>query len=507
VKASGRSVSNLISELAAADAHQADAAGRALLTRGSEILPDLLTRYASTPVPVRRRLAFLLGRFAADGELDSHRRSVLIAALRDEDWKVRRNAAVSLGRLAHREAAEPLLARLAIEDHEAVRPSLFLALGRTASADRLPTLRQIAGRSDKEREAAVKMIDSIMGRSGIRARIIEDQPVARDVVLELWTRDGVADIAANEANAAGLDAAVVTRGRVRLRARASFSDLFRVRSALFPVIVLESGRPFDDPRGTGRQFASSAAAAALRALTTGKITYRLTVAAASDRWPRRRDWIREFVRACPDFENKATAYAWDVIVRPTGRTTIVGARPAAVANHRFAYRLRDIPASIHPTLAAAAVRLVVASPDDVVVDPFCGSGTLLAERAILGPYRMLQGIDNQPQAIDAATTNLQGLTSVELICDDAAALAELPSPHVIVTNPPYGRRIGGEREARALHLQLDELARRVLQPGGHLVVFRPPKFDTPNGLTLVSRHQVDAGGIAVDLIVARQKSA
>ena len=51
--------------------------------------------------------------------------------------------------------------------------------------------------------------------------------------------------------------------------------------------------------------------------------------------------------------------------------------------HKRGYRPASAPAPIKETLAAALVRLCRVRPDGHVIDPFCGSGTLLIEAAML----------------------------------------------------------------------------------------------------------------------------
>jgi tRNA (guanine6-N2)-methyltransferase len=160
---------------------------------------------------------------------------------------------------------------------------------------------------------------------------------------------------------------------------------------------------------------------------------------------------------------------------------------------------------LHPTLAAAAARLVPPNQADVVADPFCGSGTLLAERALVGPYKQMFGLDIDPRALKAAHTNLADFEHINLKQSDFAQISKLGPFDLIITNPPYGQRVGNVRQARSLHSQLDNLASKVLRPSGRLIVFRPPSFPSPTELEVVKRSQVDAGGLQVDIIVALKR--
>ncbi len=126
-----------------------------------------------------------------------------------------------------------------------------------------------------------------------------------------------------------------------------------------------------------------------------------------------------------------------------------------------------LPASLNATLAAAMVRLTTPTPGDVFLDPLCGAGTLLRERALAGPYARLIGGDRERRAITLARANLAGLSDLTLRRWDAT---NLPLPDASVDkaalNPPYGRRAGShEGNAQLYPAVLGELA-RVVRPDG-----------------------------------------
>lgn len=498
-----RELALLIDRLGSSDPDVADDAGTSLMRAGHGAIPALLESLATIGPAARRRVVFLLGRIQAPPEIAASVRATLEAALADEDWKVRRNAAVSLGEIADLTLGSALLDRVDREPDARVRSSLMLAIGKTAGVAALPRLRALTPTTPAEAGAHRKSLHSIEGRAGRLSSIRSTEALPADAPVELWTRHGIADIATDEARAAGLDARVVTGDRVAIRAAGSLDAVLSIRSALYPVLTYEEDGSTSAPEALGRAFDASMAAQIMRALTDAPVTYRLTVALTDPQFRLRRDWIAAFSSAC-SLENRATAYAWEVIVRRSMDTIVLGARPAAVTDRRFSYRVSDIPASLHPTLATAAVLLAPASPDDVIVDPFCGAGTLLAERARLGPYRSLLGIDVKAQALDAARKNLAAVEHVALHHGDFADFATRGPVDVILTNPPYGRRVGNPSQMRALHRRLDELAAHALKPGGWLVVFRPIEASPPSTLDIVSNRRVDVGGFEVNLIAARR---
>lgn len=74
----------------------------------------------------------------------------------------------------------------------------------------------------------------------------------------------------------------------------------------------------------------------------------------------------------------------------------------------FAQRSRkqvSLSDSIKPTLAYSMVRLSRPKPNDVFLDPMCGAGTILLERANSGRYKYLIGGDLSKNALDATLYN------------------------------------------------------------------------------------------------------
>jgi tRNA (guanine6-N2)-methyltransferase len=107
-----------------------------------------------------------------------------------------------------------------------------------------------------------------------------------------------------------------------------------------------------------------------------------------------------------------------------------------------------------------------------VLDPMCGAGTILIERAHLGRYRMLLGGDSDRQILEAARENIgPRYKPIELREWDAAALPiDDASVARIITNLPWGRKSGSHEENRRLYPRLLSEFRRVLDPQGLMVL-------------------------------------
>ncbi|HXY12186.1 MAG TPA: methyltransferase domain-containing protein [Thermoplasmata archaeon] len=135
------------------------------------------------------------------------------------------------------------------------------------------------------------------------------------------------------------------------------------------------------------------------------------------------------------------------------------------------------PISLPPRLARAAVNLARVTPADRVLDPFLGTGALLAEAGLLGSR--LYGIDRDPDMVRGALQNLTylGVAADELVVGDARSVDFADSGQTfqaIVTDPPYGRSssTGGEASAELTERVLERWCQR-LEPEGRMVAIVP----------------------------------
>jgi len=136
------------------------------------------------------------------------------------------------------------------------------------------------------------------------------------------------------------------------------------------------------------------------------------------------------------------------------------------------YKTAHRPASLRASGAAALAWLSEPREDDLVLDPFCGAGTILVERAHLGRYARLLGSDRDAAALAAARVNVGArYKPIQLENWDAGALPlGDASIDKIITNLPWGLRYGTHGENRKLYpLWFREFA-RVLKSGGMMVM-------------------------------------
>ncbi len=161
--------------------------------------------------------------------------------------------------------------------------------------------------------------------------------------------------------------------------------------------------------------------------------------------------------------------------------------------HKRGYRKLESKAPIAENLAAALIMLTPWHADRILVDPFCGSGTIPIEAAmmaaniapgmnrhftaeswkhIITPQNWtdvrdeardeiitdvetdIQGYDLDPEMVDIARINAKKAGVDHMIHFQARDIADLSHRKkygFIITNPPYGERIGDQKELPALY--------------------------------------------------------
>jgi hypothetical protein len=427
----------------------------------------------------------------------------LARALGSSDSDVRREAAIALGK-SGRSAAEPaLLECLTTSDPKLLR-SVIEALGKVGGPrtlerlDIVPipsSLAQVVGRARLILERSTSR-----GAADSDRALLLDQPLPRSCKLVLCCRPGLAELMADEA--APLGARAVSDARAEFDYAGPLRRLLELRLAAgiavaWPLATASAEQVLE-------ALLEPELADTLQSWTSGPLRFRLEWQGSGHR--RADTWrIAQGLRErSARLINDPTHAPWSIEVEqlPAPRLLL---KPLAAPDLRFDYRVRDVPAASHPTLAAALARAGSARETDVVWDPFAGSGVELVERARLGAYRELHGTDLDARALAAAQRNVEhaGLSGVRLEQADART-HRIEGLTLVLTNPPMGRRV---LRARGLSGVLCQVVRNVagqLVPGGRMVWLSPFPDATARaahdaGLRVERRASVDLGGFSAEL--------
>jgi tRNA (guanine6-N2)-methyltransferase len=204
---------------------------------------------------------------------------------------------------------------------------------------------------------------------------------------------------------------------------------------------------------------------------------------------------------------------WDVNLEVMG-AHLVAQVGAMHWSRRFA-KLARVPASTNPVVAALMTRLL--APDDgaIVLDPCCGAGTLLAEALAAAPRATAVGTDVSRPALGAARRNLRAAGGHWGLCRGDARQLPVGDRAVgrLVSNLPFGKRVGSHRDNLAFYPAFLAEAERVLDPAGRAVVLTEEKrlfrraVAATRSLRVESDLTLETGGLhpSVFVLVSRAR--
>ncbi len=154
-----------------------------------------------------------------------------------------------------------------------------------------------------------------------------------------------------------------------------------------------------------------------------------------------------------------------------GSEALIGLRLSDATMRHRTYKREHLPASLRPTVAAAMGWLARPTPDDTVLDPLCGTGTIIIERALLAPLKQAQGGDIRDEAVAMARRNARAanVAATWRVWDARSLPLDTASVTRIITNLPFGKQIGARETNADLYAALISEFGRVLVANGVLV--------------------------------------
>ena len=246
-------------------------------------------------------------------------------------------------------------------------------------------------------------------------------------------------------------------------------------------------------------------------------------------------------------EEAETPLAQLVLVRLLRDQCTISLDSSGALLHQRGYRLASAKAPLRETLAAGM--LLAAGWDNTapLLDPFCGSGTIAIEAALLagrlapgrnrrfafmdwpdydaelweqllaaaqaeaeqaGPPAIIQASDRDAGAVAAAQENAAraGVAgAIEITQRAVSAIAPPAGPGWVVTNPPYGVRLAEHGDLRNLYAQFGNTL-RARCPGWQVAFLSAdPRLQRSTGLAFDEARAVPLvnGGLRVILAQAR----
>ena len=199
------------------------------------------------------------------------------------------------------------------------------------------------------------------------------------------------------------------------------------------------------------------------------------------------------------------------------------------------YRAAMGQAPLRETLAAGLILLSRWRPDlEPLMDPFCGSGTILIEAAMIAQHiapglkrrfisddwdiipkslwdeacneaeesikplsATIIGSDNHWKACKLARENCEraDISGIHIQEHDAASIRSSHNKGHIVTNPPYGERLSEQDEAAQLYRDSGNHWQQYLKHWSYYVISAHPEFETSFGLKADKNRKLFNGGM------------
>ncbi|MFO7989791.1 MAG: THUMP domain-containing protein [Desulfotignum sp.] len=251
------------------------------------------------------------------------------------------------------------------------------------------------------------------------------------------------------------------------------------------------------------------------------------------------DYFRDRTNRRPNVDPKNPGIIINVHIHRDTATVSLDASLGPL--HKRGYREASVSAPMQETVAAAIIRRSGWDGTVPLYDPMCGSGTLLAEALMMYcripaqvfrtrfgferlpdfdsrlweeirqaaeqnirplPPGLIAGSDMSEQAVTAAKTNLMGLHHGADVTVTQSDFREIPGieDSLIVTNPPYGIRMGKDRDMKQFYQNLGMFLRERCRRSSALVFFGDPRYIKHVPLAPSWKEPLTIGGLDGKLV-------
>ncbi|MFW5719963.1 MAG: methyltransferase [Candidatus Dojkabacteria bacterium] len=181
---------------------------------------------------------------------------------------------------------------------------------------------------------------------------------------------------------------------------------------------------------------------------------------------------------------------------------------------RRSWRSSFTSGGINPSLAYCMCMLAKIKETDVVLDPFCGSGTIPVSAALyFTPHKAIAS-DVSGMAVDATQKSFTeaGVSMKRFVVFRSnVSMLRLPKAYVniVITNLPFGVKVKDHEANQKIYTQFAHKMKSLVKPGGTIIALTQEKTllqecFTGDEFKLIQKLQVHQGGLIPEIFVYRR---
>lgn len=425
--------------------------------------------------------------------------SVLLACLSAEDAKARKNAALIIGELSVPKLLMPLWEAYGAEQTRFVRSAHLTALKNYDYTQLLPQLKDALKRVGEEeaseenrkhlQEERMLLRGLISAKEDVKPHRYAGDALVNELVLTTNRNHKhvlLAELGACRKKELAAGVMVQIRDASRLYGLRTFEEMFFVLPGCKTVPA--------DPAEAAKALVKGGLAAYLkeRHKENGAPFFFRIELRGTMTLEKRGAFVRRMAAVLEEesggvLANVTDGYEVELrLIETKEQSFRVLLKLFTLKDYRFAYRKKTIAAGMRPFLAAFCMALAGGEGDGdgqpffrenaQVLDPFCGAGTMLVERAKYGPVKQMFGLDVLEEAVLAARENTQLADErANYVHRDFFTFRREEAFDEIVTDMPFTVSEHEERKR-----ETEELYRRFF--------LRAPEFLKEDGVMLLLTH-------------------
>ena len=218
--------------------------------------------------------------------------------------------------------------------------------------------------------------------------------------------------------------------------------------------------------------------------------------------------------SCGSLKNSPSSYEVEIRIVERNNLCSVFVKLYSFVDSSFDYRKNEIATSINPVTAAIVMKSIEKwlKPNAHIIDPFCGTGTMLIERSKLNEVESLTGVDIYRTAISAATINSKlANVDIELIDQDILEYSTNNLFDELITNMPFDNKSTTHNKYADLYAAFVNKIPNLVIPGGMAFVytiekqlFREVLMDNEE-LELLQEIKIESGRLTPHVFVLKVK--